>query len=90
VAADRPPITLCGGHATPRRDSFVRDIMQLASTVLYTVNVQHAVDFHQRAFGCELRFLDLDIQLPLHVASHALGSLPFDESVVHSDPASPG
>ena len=37
--------------------------MQFATTVLYTDDVPRAVAFYQKATGCELRFIDLDVQL---------------------------
>ena len=68
--------------------------MELAGTVIYVDDVPAILDFYERAFGLEAKFVDLDVQLPgrdpaatyqfaelatsggpLHLASHALGSL---------------
>lgn len=39
-------------------------VVELAGTVIYVDDVPSIVDFYQRAFGIESRFLDLDVDLP--------------------------
>ncbi len=38
--------------------------MELAGTVIYVDDVPTVLDFYQRAFGIEAKFVDLDVQIP--------------------------